>query len=98
MRVGIDDPLRLELHQAEQIQRAPPRRALLHPAVGFDRIPDLVPDSQDRVERILGALEYHRALGPAELAQLFWSQVHHINTRRAALIEDLPLADAGLFG
>ena len=98
VRVGVDDSRWLQLHHAEQLQRAAACGSFRHPAVGLDRIPHLIPDPQHRVEGVLRALEHHRTFGPTEAPQLLRAQIDNIDRRIAAPVEDLALANRGLFG
>src|SRR5207244_8151108 len=71
--------------------RAPLGR-LLHPW-GARGVEELLPDVDDRVERVERGLEDHRALAPAELTKVLAVELRDIDRGVLAAVEDLPRRD-----
>ncbi len=64
--------------QAQQLDRAALRSRDIAAAMLLDRLGDLPPDGQDRVQRGHRLLEHHADLAAAHLAHLFFGQQHQI--------------------
>ena len=91
----VQDPPRLQLDHAEQALASLAYLVARIGSVRPNRIQHLIPDARDGVECVLGSLEDHRALLPAEAAHLFVGEAEHIhNASVSASVQDLASGSA----
>src|SRR5207302_6537503 len=64
------DPMRVEMHEVEELGGPIVDAMLVLEAVSARGVEELLPDADDRVERVERSLEDHGAFGPAVLAEV----------------------------
>ena len=91
MRERRQHALRVEMDEVEQLVRAVADLLSILHSVRARRVVELLPDRDDRVERIECRLEHHRCLGPAVLAEVVVIQRSNVGREPVLRVEDLAL-------
>src|SRR5690606_41667301 len=96
VRIGVGDAVRIELDLPEEIERLLPDRLVVLPAVRLRGLMESVLHAHDRVERALRGLEGHRALAPAEGAELLVRDRQQVDLAPVGVgVHDPALCDSG---
>ncbi len=96
MRILLEPALAVgDADQPQQLERPRACVCLAHPEMDEQRLHDLLPDRQDRIERGHRLLKDHRDIAPAHLAHLVVGETEQV----ASLEQDAPVRNArGVLG
>ncbi len=91
VRILVEPPLGIgDADEPEQLHRAGARLLLRHVQMDEQRLHDLQPDRQDRVERGHRLLEDHRDVAPAAFAHLLVREIEEVHPLEHDLAVDDP--------
>ena len=81
------------MDEVEELRRTLPHPMLVLDPVRAGGVEELLPDRDDRVERVEGGLEDHRAFGPAVLAEVVVVELADVRRHAVLRVEDLARRD-----